>query len=147
MPPRLLQHGQVSANKKISQLLETALLCYAVSRCFVRISICLFLYRIFSIPGARPWIVWGLVLNVLISISFTFCIIFQCSPVSYFWNKWDGLHKGHCVDQWTMFLAGGIIATALDLYFIVLPIRWVMQLQLSRIKKILAIGMLSLGVM
>ncbi|KXX82065.1 hypothetical protein MMYC01_200938 [Madurella mycetomatis] len=127
-------------------LLEAALLCYAVSRCFVRISICLFLMRIFSIPGARPYIVLGLVLNVLISISFTFCVIFQCWPVSHFWNGWDGLHEGYCVSQWTMFLAGGIIATALDLYFIVLPVLWVAQLQLSRMKKILTAGMLSLGV-
>lgn len=89
----------------------------------------------------------GLVLNVLVSMSFTFSIIFQCTPVSHFWNGWDGLHEGFCVSQWTMFLAGGIIATVLDVYFIVLPVPLVVKLQLSRAKKLLTAGMLSLGVM
>ncbi|KAM7194830.1 hypothetical protein V8F33_007028 [Rhypophila sp. PSN 637] len=127
-------------------LLEAALLCSAVSRCLVRCSICLFLLRIFGKSGARPYILVGNVLNFMLSLSFTFCVIFQCTPVSYFWNRWDGLHEGFCVDQWTMFLAGGVLATVLDIYFVVLPVRWVMKLQLSRIKKLLTAGMLSFGI-
>ena len=88
-----------------------------------------------------------LFLNVLVSIIFTFCVIFQCTPVSHFWTGWDGLHEGYCLSQWTMFLAGGIIATALDIYFVVLPIPLVIRLQLSRPKKLLTAGMLSLGIM
>ncbi|KAM7215621.1 hypothetical protein V8F06_009008 [Rhypophila decipiens] len=127
-------------------LLEVALLCYAVARCLIRCSICLFLLRIFGKSGARPYILVGNVLNFMLSLSFTFCVILQCTPVSYFWNRWDGLHDGFCVDQWTMFLAGGVLATVLDIYFVVLPVRWVMKLQLSRIKKLLTAGMLSLGI-
>jgi hypothetical protein len=103
--------------------------------------------RIFSVPGARPYIMLGLVLNVVISISFVFYIIFQYSPVSYFWVGWDGLHDGHCLDQWAMFLAGGILATALDVYFIILPLPWVLRLQFSRAKRIVIAAMLLLGIM
>ncbi|KAK4232815.1 hypothetical protein C8A03DRAFT_48425 [Achaetomium macrosporum] len=126
-------------------LLEAALLCYIMSRCFVRISICLFLMRIFSVAGARPYIVLGLALNVALSITYLFAIIFQCSPVSFFWTGWDGLHEGTCVHQWALYLAGGVLSTTLDVYYIVLPLWWVLPLQLSRAKKILTAAMLSLG--
>jgi hypothetical protein len=122
-------------------------MCYAVSRFFVRVSISLFLMRIFRVAEARPLIISTLVINVAITITYIFCIVFQCTPVPYFWTRWDGLHDGFCVDQWAIFLTGGIISTSLDVVLIVLPVRWVSQLQFSRTNKITTLGMFSLGVM
>ncbi|KAI1416670.1 hypothetical protein F5Y13DRAFT_120297 [Hypoxylon sp. FL1857] len=126
-------------------LLWVALMCYITSRCFVRVSLSLFLMRIFRVSGARPLIMLTLVLNVLITISFTFVLIFQCTPVSYFWTRWDGLHEGSCVDQWAVFLTGGILSTSLDVFLILLPARWIFQLQFSFAKKVTTAGMFSLG--
>ncbi|GAP88122.1 putative CFEM-containing protein [Rosellinia necatrix] len=128
-------------------LFWSALLCYVTSRFFVRISISLFLLRIFRVSGARPLILLSIALNVAITITYIFCIIFQCTPISYFWNVWDGLHEGRCIDQWAVFLSGGIIATSLDVVLILLPIHWISQLQFSRAKKITTLGMFSLGVL
>ncbi|KAI3326328.1 hypothetical protein HD806DRAFT_489988 [Xylariaceae sp. AK1471] len=126
-------------------LFWVALMCYALSRFFVRVSISLFLMRIFRVAEARPLIISTLVINVAITITYVFCIIFQCTPVSYFWSRWDGLHEGFCVDQWAIFLTGGIISTSLDVVLILLPVRWVSQLQFSRTNKITTLGMFSLG--
>ncbi|KAI0101962.1 hypothetical protein F4776DRAFT_676167 [Hypoxylon sp. NC0597] len=127
-------------------LLWVALMCYITSRCFVRISISLFLMRIFRVSGARPLILLTLVLNILITVAFTFCLIFQCTPVHYFWQRWDGLHEGFCIDQWAVFLVGGILSTTLDVFLVLLPARWIFQLQFSLAKKITTAGMFSLGV-
>jgi hypothetical protein len=103
--------------------------------------------RIFRVAGARPIIITTLVLNAAITITYVFCIIFQCTPVPFFWNGWDGMHEGFCIDRWAIFLTGGIIATSLDVVLIVLPVRWVSQLQFSRTNKLTTLGMFSLGVM
>ncbi|KAI1828711.1 hypothetical protein F4861DRAFT_488910 [Xylaria intraflava] len=128
-------------------LFWAALLCYAASRFLVRLSIVLFLMRIFRVSGARPFIITILVLNVAISITYVFCIVFQCTPVSYFWNGWDGEHHGFCINQWAIFLSSGIIATSLDAVFILLPVHWVLKLQFSTAKKLTTLGMFSLGVL
>ncbi|KAI0426763.1 hypothetical protein F5Y09DRAFT_317953 [Xylaria sp. FL1042] len=127
-------------------LFWTALLCYPLSRFFVRVSISLFLIRIFRVSSARPLLITSLILNGAITITYVFCVIFQCTPVPFFWDGWNGLHKGFCVDRWAIFLSGGIVTTSLDIFLIVLPMRWVFRLQLSRAKKITTVGMLSLGV-
>ncbi|KAI1198346.1 hypothetical protein F5X97DRAFT_342651 [Nemania serpens] len=127
-------------------LFWAALLCYATSRFFVRVSISLFLLRIFRVSGARPIILLTMALNLGITITYVFCIIFQCTPVSYFWNIWDGLHEGKCINQWALFLSGGVLATSLDVVLILLPIYWISQLQFSNSKKIATLAMFSLGI-
>jgi hypothetical protein len=127
-------------------LLWSALLCYAVSRCFVRISISLFLLRIFRVTNAARLIKLTLAFNIALSITFVLCIIFQCTPVPYFWTGWDGLHDGFCINQWVMFISGGCISTSLDICLVLLPIRWIFQLQFSRAKKIVTLVMFSLGI-
>lgn len=103
--------------------------------------------RIFRVAGARSLIVITIVLNVAITITYIFCVIFQCTPVSYFWNIWDGLHEGYCIDQWAVFVSGGVISTSLDVILILLPVRWISQLQFSQAKRIATLGMFSLGVL
>jgi hypothetical protein len=103
--------------------------------------------RIFRVSAARPLIIVTILLNSGITITYIFAIIFQCTPVSYFWNVWDGLHEGHCVDQWAVFLSGGVISTSLDVVLILLPVFWISQLQFSNAKKITTVGMFSLGVL
>lgn len=54
----------------------------------------LFFYlRIFSGPAQK--VLWGtIIFNALYGIAFCFLAAFQCTPVSFFWNGWDGEHPG-----------------------------------------------------
>ncbi|KAI1331766.1 hypothetical protein F5Y16DRAFT_359204 [Xylariaceae sp. FL0255] len=122
-----------------------SLIIYALSRCLIRVSISLFLLRIFRVPATRPFIIATLVLNLVVAIAFVFAIVFVCTPVPYFWTEWDGLHRGKCLDKWPLFLAAGIITTVLDVLLILLPVGWISHLQFSRSKKITTIIMFSLG--
>ncbi len=58
-------------------------------------------------------------LSDILSLGFLFFNIFQCTPISYFWLRWDGEHEGHCVDANKVTLSGGII----DLFCFLLPSR------------------------
>ncbi|KAI0184191.1 hypothetical protein EV127DRAFT_350984, partial [Xylaria flabelliformis] len=122
-------------------------LCYVVSRFFIRVSIILFMMRIFRSSSARQAINGMLTLNVAITITYLFSIIFQCIPLSYIWEAWDGLHDGHCSNQWAIFFSAGIITTILDLALILLPVRWISQVHFSRSKKIILLCMFSLGIL
>ena|ERR1700761_6765901 len=121
------------------------MLFYVLARCLVRVSISLFYLRIFRVPGARQLIILSLVLNGAITITYATALIFQCTPINFFWLQWDGLHEGHCIDQWAMLLSGGCVTIALDIFICLLPMPWVFQLQFSREKKLLTVAMFALG--
>ena len=99
----------------------------------------------FSVSGAKRLILTTLFLNVSLSVAFVGALIFQCTPINYFWLHWDGLQEGHCIDQWALLLVAGILAILFDVFILLLPIRWVFQLQFSLFKKITTAVMLSLG--
>ncbi|KAK3324352.1 hypothetical protein B0T19DRAFT_228895 [Cercophora scortea] len=119
---------------------------YAIARCLVRVSIIIFMLRLFEIYDAKPLILTALVFNVALTFAFVWALIFQCSPVSYFWLKWDGEHDGKCIDQWALLLSAGILAIVFDVFIMLLPLRWIVQLQFSLLKKITTAVMLCLGV-
>lgn len=65
---------------------------WALARETVRIAFTLFYLRIFTSPEHRRLIYLTLAINVCLAIAFTMVIVFSCTPVSYNWTKWDGLH-------------------------------------------------------
>jgi hypothetical protein len=82
---------------RILQVLYSDFMLYLITRGLTRLSILLFYQRIFRIPSARPWIVGTFWFTIV--LTFTFCMVcaFQCTPVPYFWLRWDGEHEGHCL--------------------------------------------------
>lgn len=65
---------------------------YAFAREAIRIAFTLYYLRIFTAPAARRVIDVTLATNVWLAIAFILVLLFSCTPVSYYWNKWDGLH-------------------------------------------------------
>ena len=119
---------------------------YLGSRCLIRVSIILFLLRLFVVYESKRTIRVVLILNIALSGSFLLALLFQCWPVNYFWLGWDHLREGKCVDQWAMLLAAGILAIVFDIMIMLLPLIWIVKLQFSLAKKIVAVMMLSLGI-
>ncbi|KAK4495211.1 hypothetical protein PRZ48_013540 [Zasmidium cellare] len=70
---------------------------------------------------------------ILISTMFAFVVslIFQCSPVSYAWTDWDGLHHGHCINRAGQIYALGAINIAYDVFVFVLPLHNFLKLNIS----------------
>ncbi len=118
---------------------------YALARALTRACIILFYMRIFTTPEARPRIIATLVISIAISITFTIGVAFQCTPVSYFWTRWDGEHLGGCINSFDFTWAGWMIGIAYDFWIIYVPMPLVARLNLSIKKKILVLIMFATG--
>lgn len=78
-------------------------------------------------------------------LTFEFGNIFVCHPVSYFWQGWDGEHKGGCIDANSFIYAGSGINISIDISIILLPLPELFKLQLSQKKKVAIMAMFSVG--
>ncbi|KAI1344489.1 hypothetical protein F5Y15DRAFT_113185 [Xylariaceae sp. FL0016] len=118
---------------------------YVLARTLVRISILLFLLRIFRTAQARPVIVATLIFMTAEGIAFLPPILFQCAPIQYFWLQWDGVHRGQCIDVRALVWASAIVGIILDFWLILLPLLFVVHLQLPRKTKIFVCSMFAMG--
>lgn len=64
-------------------------------------------------------------------LSFVISLVFQCTPVSYAWNDWDGLHKGHCIGREGNIYALGAINIGYDVFVFILPLHNFLKLKIS----------------
>ncbi|KAI0024604.1 hypothetical protein F4780DRAFT_724333 [Xylariomycetidae sp. FL0641] len=119
---------------------------YAVARVLIRLSILFFYLRIFRVRQARIAIWITLVVVLAQGIAFFFASLLQCTPVSYFWLHWDGEHQGHCIDARSMVWASAIVGIVQDVWFILLPIPFIIRLQLPLKKKLLVASMFAVGI-
>ncbi|EYE90282.1 putative integral membrane protein [Aspergillus ruber CBS 135680] len=89
----------------------------------------------------------AMALNMLVGVLFFFFTIFQCTPVSHFWNRLD-LDSGKCIDVWVLIDIAylySVGAAITDFTIGILPAFMIWNLRMSRRDKIAVIGVLSLG--
>ena len=77
--------------------------------------------------------------------AFEFGNIFTCHPISYFWQGWDGEHKGGCINANTFIYVGSGVNIAIDIIILLLPIPELLKLQLSLKRKTAILAMFSVG--
>ncbi|KAF2451836.1 hypothetical protein P171DRAFT_12575 [Karstenula rhodostoma CBS 690.94] len=119
----------------ITEILEifyfTELL-YLTAIALTKISILLFYLRIFPHQGLRRIIYFTIVLCVLYIIGFVTATALQCLPVRQAWERWDGEHAGTCTNLNAIAWLSAGINILLDLIVIILPMREVTKLSMSR---------------
>jgi hypothetical protein len=121
----------------------------------------LFFYlRIFL--GLAHKLLWGtIIFNAVYGIIFTFLGVFQCTPISYFWTKWDGEHEGTwyiklpCTplsssDIFSLNInaitwANAAISITLDIWMLAIPLGCLRSLKLHWKKKIGVAAMFIVG--
>jgi hypothetical protein len=102
----------------------------------VKLCLLLFYLRIFPSPGVRH-LLWGtIIFTGLFGFIFLFVAIFQCSPISFFWNHWDGEHEGSCRNINAIAWANAAISIALDFWMLAIPLAQLKALNLHWKKKI-----------
>ncbi|KAF7554798.1 hypothetical protein G7Z17_g2671 [Cylindrodendrum hubeiense] len=96
----------------------------------------LFFYlRIFSGPAQK--VLWGtIIFNALYGVAFVFLAAFQCTPVSFFWNGWDGEHPGKCLNTAAIGWANASVSVALDIWMLGIPLWCVRNLNMNWKKKL-----------
>jgi hypothetical protein len=112
---------------------------------FARMSILFFYLRIFNASEFRHVGYAAISSNIAIGVGFTLVDSFQCRPVSYFWNQWDGEHKGSCLSISTIAWAHSILNIILDLVTLGMAVWMVIRLKMMAKKKAAVIGMFVLG--
>ncbi|KAI4595203.1 hypothetical protein KJ359_007179 [Pestalotiopsis sp. 9143b] len=119
---------------------------YFASLSFNKISLLLFILRVFPDRQFRRivFIVCGLCVGY--GVSFVFATAFQCNPINHSWLQVDSTHLGACnninIQGWMSAVCNIII----DLIIIVLPLRNLYGLQIQLKKKVMIMFMFSLGI-
>ncbi|KAI0168811.1 hypothetical protein BJ166DRAFT_523355 [Pestalotiopsis sp. NC0098] len=112
---------------------------------FTKISILCLYIRIFAVYRFR------LVCYALIGTTVAFGIScwvstgFNCIPITFMWQGWDGLHAGTCMDTSKQAFALAGINMSLDIIIFVLPIPQLWALQMSTKRKLGVILMFTVG--
>lgn len=110
-----------------------------------QLSFLAFYLRIFPNRGINL-AAYGLMgLSVAFGISNTLVMIFQCTPVPFFWNQWTGIPTGTCLNINTFSWYKAALQIAMDLAIIALPIRPLSRLTLKKKKKAQVILMFCTG--
>lgn len=119
------------------------------SLAFVRLTIVLLYYRIFS-RGA-PWFkpaMWVLiVLNAAWGVCFVFVHLFNCYPVTDTWKLASGAKKRRCITPHTFvhIHVFAISSVVIDILMLALPWPMVLSLRLSGRQKAAILSIFALG--
>lgn len=116
---------------------------YCFSIFFVRFTVLLLYYRIFShIDKIRIAIFLTTSAVVGITIGSVFTSIFQCTPIEYSWNK---AIEGHCLDNNKHYVGGPMTSFLVDFIILVLPLRTTWSMQMPVRKKLIITFIFSVG--
>ncbi|KAH6892391.1 hypothetical protein B0T10DRAFT_559979 [Thelonectria olida] len=129
------------------KLLYVAEIFYMVAEMLVQMSLLAFYIRVF--PGASvfvrraSWALMGVV--ACFGIANTCSMIFQCTPIPFFWKGWSGEVKGRCIDINLFSWIRAAIEIAIDVAILSLPLPSVVKLQMNWKKKVQVLIMFALG--
>jgi hypothetical protein len=122
---------------------------YALTTLFIRLSIAVFLLRICVKPIHRYIIHFTLLSIILFTTFYFFLVIFQCSPVSFFWGQYEGM-EGHCINPAVVpnaSIAHSAVSFTADWILGLLPIALLWHLKMNTRTKVSVAGLLSLGLL
>lgn len=118
---------------------------YKIQISLAKISVVLFLLRIFQTPMFR-YVAYGLIgSNAAIGITWAFVDSFRCLPVHLTWNGWMNEETGQCINFINSILVNCLVNIFVDALTIVLPVWEVSKLQMPLRKKITVALMFIVG--
>lgn len=113
----------------------------------IKLAFLFFYMRLFQSGRIISVIYVAIAVIVLTSVIFTFCSAFQCDPVNFYWNEWDGEHRGQCLDTNAIIWANAGINIVFDLFVILLPVWKIHQMNMSKRNKFQAGLMFLVGIL
>ncbi|KAJ5754499.1 hypothetical protein N7533_004042 [Penicillium manginii] len=127
------------------KLFQALAVMYKIQISLAKISVVLFLLRIFQSPLFR-YIAYGLIgINAAIGITWALVDSFRCLPVHLTWNGWTNEESGQCINFINSILVNCLVNIVVDTITIVLPVWEVSKLQMPLRKKITVALMFVVG--
>ncbi|KAL4880274.1 hypothetical protein BJY04DRAFT_219272 [Aspergillus karnatakaensis] len=130
---------------KTVYLFAIATILYPPCIALIKISMLLLYLRLFPGYYIRLATLTTLAITSCWGIIYTLMGVFQCKPREYMWERWDGEHKGQCLDQHAILMSHAIINIVLDVVVIALPLPTLLRLNLSLTKKVGVCMMFVIG--
>jgi hypothetical protein len=110
----------------------------------IKTSIIIFYAKIFVVRFFRK-LAWGIwIYTLLWTIEAFLASLFECTPISYFWDK---NQQGHCVPNplITIGLTNGVLSAVGDVFILMMPLPVLLTLQIDQRKKWVLAGIFTLG--
>lgn len=121
---------------RLVQLFYAGELAYAMSTLFVKIAILALYLRLFPSQRFRR-VAWASIAVVAgLILASIFGGTFQCVPIRYTWQQYQGRGEGRCINLWLAFMTHGVIIMVFDLWIIAMPMPILYRTQMSWSKKI-----------
>ncbi|PBP22598.1 integral membrane protein [Diplocarpon rosae] len=121
---------------------------YVVTSCAIKMSVVVFLLRIVVEEPHRVILRCTMAVVALSTIGYFFFLVFQCSPVDYFWLQFS-MKTGSCVSPelvGSMTYAHSAVNALADLVLAFLPVIIVSRLQMNPRTKLTVSIILSMGI-
>ncbi|KAF2762872.1 hypothetical protein EJ05DRAFT_530043 [Pseudovirgaria hyperparasitica] len=109
---------------------------YFVQIAMQKLSLIFFYLRIFPSQGVQRLLWTSIMFCTVWGLAYFLTAIFQCQPISHFWDGWDGLHKGKCINTTPLATSHGVMSIALDLWILGIPLWQLRTLNINWKKKI-----------
>lgn len=120
---------------------------YFAAQATNKISILLFILRIFPDKEFRKYIYGTMGLVGAYGFAFIMATAFQCSPPNHSWLQLDATHSGSCNNINLQGWFSAIFNIVIDLIILALPLKHLYRLNISMKKKLMIMLMFSLGVL
>ncbi|KAL1857632.1 hypothetical protein Daus18300_010272 [Diaporthe australafricana] len=109
---------------------------YVIGIPMVKLSLLFFYLRVFPARPVRR-VLWGTIVLILIyCLTFLFVTILECTPISYFWESWDGEHQGKCINLHAISWIQAGVSVGLDAWMLAIPLSQLPGLKLHWKKKV-----------
>ncbi|PBP15818.1 integral membrane protein [Diplocarpon rosae] len=121
---------------------------YVVTSCAIKMSVVVFLLRIVVEDPHRAILRWTIAVVILSTIGYFFFLVFQCSPVDYFWLQFS-TKKGSCFPPelvGNVTYAHSAVNAVADMVLAFLPVIIVSRLQMNPRTKLTVSIILSMGI-
>lgn len=128
-----------------SQIFYIYVLLYKIQISLAKISVCLFLLRIFQSTAFRYTAYTIIGLNAAIAVTWVLVDGLRCTPVHLAWTGWAKEEQGKCIDFIAATFANSFVNIAVDAVMVAMPVYEVMKLNLSARKKLGVGVMFAMG--
>ncbi|KAJ5758301.1 uncharacterized protein N7511_006995 [Penicillium nucicola] len=130
---------------KFYQTFQALAVMYKIQISLAKISVCLFMLRIFQSRTFRymSYVLMGL--NAATGITWACVDSFRCLPTRLTWTGWMNEEQGQCINFITSILINCLVNIFIDSILIVMPVYEVIKLQLPWKKKLTVALMFVVG--
>ncbi|PFH60356.1 hypothetical protein XA68_11098 [Ophiocordyceps unilateralis] len=118
---------------------------YFADVALIKAALLFFYVRIFPAREVRRLLYGTLALVTIFGLAFICIAIFQCTPIDYYWRRWDGEHTGRCLNMLAIAWSNAAISIAIDIWMLAVPLWQLRSLKLDWKKKVGVAVMFCVG--